>query len=75
MTALRSPAVAPPATARPRRPIRLARGIASVVIVAAVVIAFWSVDIRWDSLLTLPQAAVHLFGQLFLPPAWAKLSR
>ena len=73
MTALRSPAVAPPATARPRRPIRLARGIASVVIVAAVVIAFWSVDIRWDSLLTLPQAAVHLFGQLFLPPAWAKL--
>jgi len=73
MTALRSPVAASPATARPRRPIRLARGIASVVVVAAVVAAFWSVDIRWDSLLTLPQAAVHLFGQLFLPPAWAKL--
>jgi phosphonate transport system permease protein len=78
MTAIRTPAPAPvrapgPPTERPRRPVPWARTIAGVVITIVVVVAFWSVDLRWDSLLTLPQAAVHLFGQLFLPPAWDKL--
>lgn len=77
MTAIRTerpsvPAL-PGASERPRRPFRAARTIASIVVVIVVVGAFWSVDIRWDSLLTLPQAAVKLFGQLFLPPAWNRL--
>lgn len=73
MTAMRSEGAVPALVARPRRPGRPLRTLASIVIVLVVVAAFWSVDIRWDSLLTLPQAAVRLFGELFLPPAWAKL--
>lgn len=82
MTAIHTPAPAPapaparasrPSAERPTRPVPWARTIAGAIITIVVVAAFWSVDLRWDSLLTLPQAAVQLFAQLFLPPAWEKL--
>jgi phosphonate transport system permease protein len=75
MTAIRTGATPSAARSveRPRRPIPWLRRIVGVVLVIVVVAAFWSVEIRWDSLLTLPQSLVHLLGQLFLPPAWAKL--
>jgi phosphonate transport system permease protein len=58
---------------RPRKPLRLGRTAIWVVVTLVVIAAFWSVDISWDALLTLPQKLTHYLGLMFLPPAWAKL--
>jgi phosphonate transport system permease protein len=58
---------------RPRRPVPWIRTLVGALVTIAVVAAFWSADIRWESLLDLPQSLSRLLGQLFLPPAWAKL--
>jgi phosphonate transport system permease protein len=62
-----------PGDARPRKPMRLARNGIWLVATLVVVAAFWSIDISWDALLTMPQRLLHYLGLMFLPPAWAKL--
>jgi phosphonate transport system permease protein len=57
---------------RPRKPVPWVRTVVGVVVTIAVVAAFWSADIRWESLLDLPQSLSRLLGQLFLPPAWER---
>jgi phosphonate transport system permease protein len=57
---------------RPRKPVPWVRTIVGVVITIVVIAAFWSAEIRWESLLDLPQSLSRLLGQLFLPPAWER---
>ncbi len=58
--------------ARPRKPWRLARKAVWIAATVLVVAAFWSIDISWSALLTMPQRLAHYLGLMFLPPAWAK---
>lgn len=58
---------------RPSKPLHLGTKVIGVVVTIVVVAAFWSIDISWDALLTLPQKLVHYLGLMFLPPAWSKL--
>lgn len=62
-----------PPQGRPKKPVRWARNAAWLIITVVVVAAFWSVDISWDSLLTMPQQLAHYLGLMFLPPAWSQL--
>lgn len=62
-----------PHPARPTKPFHWARKAVWVVATLIVVAAFWSVDISWDALLTMPQKLVQYFGLMFLPPAWSAL--
>lgn len=57
---------------RPRKPLHIARKAIWLVVTLVVVAAFWSVDISWSALLTMPQRLVHYLGLMFLPPAWEK---
>lgn len=73
------PVVAPPArrpsagSVPPMRPSRLGRRVLSGVVVAVVVLAFWSVDIAWDRLADLPSEIVRYLGLMFRDPEWSKL--
>ncbi|HWD63462.1 MAG TPA: phosphonate ABC transporter, permease protein PhnE [Humibacter sp.] len=58
---------------RPSKPLHLGTKLIWVVVTIVVIAAFWSIDISWDALLTLPQKLVHYLGLMFLPPAWSKL--
>jgi phosphonate transport system permease protein len=60
------------ADARPRKPLRIARKAIWIIATLVVVAAFWSVDLSWSALLTMPQRLVHYLGLMFLPPAWEK---
>jgi len=58
---------------RPSKPLHLGTKLIWVIVTIVVIAAFWSIDISWDALLTLPQKLVHYLGLMFLPPAWSKL--
>lgn len=62
-----------PRSTRPHRPMHLVRKGVWVIVTLVVIAAFWSVDISWDALLTMPQRLLRYLGLMFLPPAWAKL--
>ena len=68
-----SPTRHPGPSERPVKPSRLGTKLIWLLVTLVVVAAFWSVDISWDALLTLPQKLVHYLGLMFLPPAWSKL--
>lgn len=62
-----------PGGARPRKPLNLARKATGVVLTLLVVAAFWSVDISWAALWSMPAKLEHYLTLMFLPPAWARL--
>lgn len=61
-----------PHPGRPRKPLRIARKAIWLGATLVVVAAFWSVDISWSALLTMPERLLHYLGLMFLPPAWEK---
>lgn len=65
-----APPVARTLPDRPRRPLRT---IAWVVVTVVVVAAFWSVEINWARLGSLPADVIRYLGLMFASPNWAKL--
>jgi len=62
------PPSAPDTAARPRRPSRLLIRAGWVLLVLAVVLAFWGVDADWSSLRQFFPQLGHYLGLMFLPP-------
>ena len=62
-----------PPLAVPARPSRWRSRLASAVVVAVVVLAFWSVQIDWARLSHLPADIVRYLWLMFHAPTWAKL--
>ncbi|GAB3391632.1 phosphonate ABC transporter, permease protein PhnE [Humibacter soli] len=58
---------------RPSKPLHLGTKLVWLVVTVVVVAAFWSIDLSWDALLTLPQKMVQYLGLMFAPPAWSSL--
>lgn len=72
MSTLARPVARTSGVPRPRKPYRLARKTIWIAATIVVIAAFWSVDISWSALLTMPQRLAHYLGLMFLPPAWVK---
>ncbi|MET4783114.1 phosphonate ABC transporter, permease protein PhnE [Glaciihabitans sp. UYNi722] len=71
MTALRPSRTAP--LLIPSRPKRWGRLAITVVVILVVVAAFWSIDINWGRLGSLPAEIVHYLWLMFSNPDWTKL--
>lgn len=57
----------------PTRPTPWRRTLATVIVVAVVVAAFWSVQIDWGRLSDLPSDVVRYLWLMFSSPTWGKL--
>ncbi|MCG2799408.1 MAG: phosphonate ABC transporter, permease protein PhnE [Cellulomonas sp.] len=73
-----APATAVPARVRPDlvipdRPSRWRTRLVSAAVVAVVVLAFWSVQIDWGRLASLPADIVRYLWLMFSAPTWDKL--
>lgn len=69
-----SAAAVPHAAALPRpvKPANWGRRALWLVVSLVVVAAFWSVKIKWASLLDFPAQSAKYLAALFVPPAWGK---
>lgn len=57
----------------PPRPARWRGRVISIVVAIVVVLAFWSIDIRWERILDLPAEIVRYAWLMFSSPDWSKL--
>lgn len=57
----------------PRRPRRPARALAWGCVTAAVVLAFWSIEVNWQRLADLPAEVLRYLWLMFSSPNWEKL--
>lgn len=73
MTTLAPGATAPTEVTAPRRPARVLRAVALTVATAITLAAFWSIDIQWSRLASLPGQVVHYLDLMFSAPSWDKL--
>ncbi len=73
MTTLAPTRTDPTEVIAPRRPVRVLRAVALTVATATALVAFWSIDIQWSRLASLPGQVVHYLDLMFSAPSWDKL--
>ncbi|MEP7766098.1 phosphonate ABC transporter, permease protein PhnE [Sanguibacter sp. 25GB23B1] len=73
MTTIAPARATAPEAVPPRPPTRILRNTALTAATVVALAAFWSIDIQWSRLTSLPGEVVRYLGLMFSTPSWDKL--